>query len=203
MAFDSLAVFGNLFLLALGGLLWPGGGDYTRPYGYGLEQYVWTMVSGVSMFILGAGATVSHGFHALYHPEPLASVPVALGVLGAAGLLEGYTLSVAWAEVKAEAAGGGLKPEYANRKGEALNKVGHGLHVVDDVFRAYCDAPQLGVHDQRAPMPARHRVQNLPERVGHHAERVARRRAGHDGRHAVRQLIRPVSYKHLSLPTKA
>ena len=47
-------------------------------------------------------------------------------------------------EVKAEAAGGGLKPEYANRKGEALNKVGHGLHVVDDVFRAYCDAPKLG-----------------------------------------------------------
>ena len=36
--------------------------------------------------------------------------------------------------------GGGqkLKAEYS--KIEALNKVGHGIHVIDDVFSEYCDS---------------------------------------------------------------
>ena len=121
-AIHSLADLGNQILLAYGLQQSLRAADDTRPYGYGLEQYVWTMVSGVSMFILGAGATVSHGFHALYHPEPLASVPVALGVLGAAGLLEGYTLSVAWAEVKAEAAKLGMSAaDYLRHGPDPLN----------------------------------------------------------------------------------
>ena len=28
--------------------------DASRPYGYGFEQYIWAMISGVSTFILGA-----------------------------------------------------------------------------------------------------------------------------------------------------
>jgi solute carrier family 30 (zinc transporter), member 9 len=62
------------------------------------------MISGVSTFILGAGASVYHGVSLLAHPQPLDSLPTALLVLGATGALEAYTLSVAWSEVKHEAA---------------------------------------------------------------------------------------------------
>ena len=36
-------------------------------------------------------------------PEPLSSPAVAIAVLAGAGLLEGYTMSVAWEEIKREA----------------------------------------------------------------------------------------------------
>ena len=45
--------------------------DTAHPYGYGFEQYVWAMVSGVSTFILGAGASVYHGVTLLTHPAAL------------------------------------------------------------------------------------------------------------------------------------
>ena len=120
-AIHSLADLGNQILLAYGLQQSLRAADDTRPYGYGLEQYVWTMVSGVSMFILGAGATVSHGFHALYHG--------ALGVgAGRARRArrrrppEGYTLSVAWAEVKAEAAKLGMSAaDYLRHGPDPLN----------------------------------------------------------------------------------
>ena len=62
--------------------------DLARPYGYGFEQYVWAMISGVSTFILGAGASVYHGATLLMHPGELESLPTAVAVLGAAGILE-------------------------------------------------------------------------------------------------------------------
>ena len=37
------------------------------------------------------------------HPAPIEAVPVALGVLAVAGVLEGYTMKVAWAELEREA----------------------------------------------------------------------------------------------------
>jgi hypothetical protein len=84
--------------------------DLARPYGYGFEQYVWAMISGVSTFILGAGASVYHGATLLMHPGELESLPTAVAVLGAAGILESYTLSVAWQEMKAEAKKLGITP---------------------------------------------------------------------------------------------
>eukprot|EP00966_Prymnesium_polylepis_P177498 4110569-Prymnesium_polylepis.1 len=43
--------------------------DASRPYGYGFEQYIWAMISGVSTFILGAGASVYHGVSLLNAPQ--------------------------------------------------------------------------------------------------------------------------------------
>jgi divalent metal cation (Fe/Co/Zn/Cd) transporter len=44
----SLADLGNQVLLAIGLQQSRRRADKTRPYGYGFEQYVWAMISGVS-----------------------------------------------------------------------------------------------------------------------------------------------------------
>ena len=47
-------------------------------------------------------------------------------------------------EVGAAAADGvGLRPSYRSRKAEALNKVGHALHLRDAVFRGYSNSAKL------------------------------------------------------------
>ena len=60
-AFHSMADLGNQVMLAIGLQQSMRQPDVSRPYGYGYEQYVWAMISGVSTFILGAGASVYHG----------------------------------------------------------------------------------------------------------------------------------------------
>ncbi len=46
--------------------------DGDHPYGYGFETYVWSMVSAVGSFFLGAGACVYHGaqVHLRSYPNP-------------------------------------------------------------------------------------------------------------------------------------
>lgn len=102
-AFHSLADLGNQCLLAVGLQRSLRPADSYRPYGYGFDQFVWSTIAAVSTFILGAGASVYHGVHTLLHPQPLEGLPAAMGVLLAAGVLESYTLSVAWSEMKREA----------------------------------------------------------------------------------------------------
>ena len=121
-AFHSLADLGNQLMLAIGLQQSMRRPDVSRPYGYGFEQYVWAMISGVSTFILGAGASVYHGVHLLMHPGELESLPTACAVLGACGVLESYTLSVAWKELKSEASKIGMTPrEYLIDGPDPLN----------------------------------------------------------------------------------
>jgi len=112
----SAADLGNQVLLAVGLQQSLRVADEQRPYGYGFEIYVWAMISGVSTFILGAGASVYHGVSCLLAPHEIDSLPTALGVLLAAGVLEGYTLSVAWHEMQAEARKAEMTPlQYLSR----------------------------------------------------------------------------------------
>ena len=121
-AFHSLADLGNQVLLAIGLRQSMRRADPSHPYGYGFEQYVWAMISGVSTFILGAGASVYHGVSLLMHPVELESLPTAVVVLGAAGILESYTLSVAWREMKSEAEKVGMTPyQYIFDGSDPLN----------------------------------------------------------------------------------
>ena len=113
-------------------------GDEDHPYGYGFETYVWSMISAVGSFFLGAGASVYHGLSnladALHSPTVIsqlestsagvmefpsdgmmsqsellvASAPVALGVLSIAGIIESYTALVAWSELQREAKAAGF-----------------------------------------------------------------------------------------------
>ena len=81
-AFHSMADLGNQVMLAIGLQQSMRRPDVSRPYGYGYEQYVWAMISGVSTFILGAGASVYHGVQLLLNPTELESLPTAVAVLG-------------------------------------------------------------------------------------------------------------------------
>ncbi len=109
-AFHSMADVGNQCLLMLGLQQSMRQPDASRPYGYGFEQYVWAMISGVSTFILGAGVCTYHGVSLLLHPEPLEHLPTCFAVLAATGALEAYTLSVAWREMVREANKLGMSP---------------------------------------------------------------------------------------------
>lgn len=83
-AIHSLADLGNQCMLAVGLRQSLRRADATRPYGYGFEQYVWAMISGVSTFILGAGASTYHGVSLLYNPHTPESLPTAFAVIRAA-----------------------------------------------------------------------------------------------------------------------
>eukprot|EP00613_Pedinella_sp_CCMP2098_P067502 CAMPEP_0171988880 /NCGR_PEP_ID=MMETSP0993-20121228/276128_1 /TAXON_ID=483369 /ORGANISM="non described non described, Strain CCMP2098" /LENGTH=716 /DNA_ID=CAMNT_0012641857 /DNA_START=77 /DNA_END=2228 /DNA_ORIENTATION=+ len=117
--------------------------DSDHPYGYGFETYVWSMISAVGSFFLGAGASIYHGSDALWHALSSSSspvvvsgsaavggdvlldspavaadlaaaammieaAPIALTVLGFAGLLESYTAWIAWIELSREAKRAGM-----------------------------------------------------------------------------------------------
>lgn len=103
-AVHSLADTTNQGLLAYGIVQSQKEADQTHPYGYLTEQYVWSLVSGVGIFFLGCGVSVYHGVSVLLNPEPLHNLEVAIGVLGFAGAVEGYTMKVAYEEMRAEAA---------------------------------------------------------------------------------------------------
>ena len=103
-AVHSLADTTNQGLLAYGVVQSQREADGAHPYGYLTEQYVWSLVSGVGIFFLGCGVSVYHGVSTLMNPEPLHNLELALGVLGFAGVVEGYTMKVAYQEMKAEAA---------------------------------------------------------------------------------------------------
>ena len=102
-AVHSIADTSNQCLLAYGVTQSQRDADITHPYGYLTEQYVWSLVSGVGIFFIGGGVSVYHGVTTLMHPEPLHNLEVALGILAFAGSVEGYTMQVAYSEMKREA----------------------------------------------------------------------------------------------------
>jgi len=75
-----------------------------NPYGFGHEMYVFSMLAGVGTFFLGSGVAIWHGVSCFLHPHPLETPLLALAVLGGAGVLEGYTLRIAYDEIKHECA---------------------------------------------------------------------------------------------------
>ena len=42
-----------------------------HPYGYMKDKFVWSLISAVGIFCLGAGVTVIHGFHNLFVQQQL------------------------------------------------------------------------------------------------------------------------------------
>ncbi len=80
----------------------------TRPdacaHRYRRELFVWSLISGVSIFCLGAGVSVVHGVHGLLHPEPLHDIWASMSVIGVSILVESYSLLVAYRALAAGAA---------------------------------------------------------------------------------------------------
>ncbi|MET9609651.1 cation diffusion facilitator family transporter [Streptomyces sp. NPDC006512] len=78
--------------------------DEAHPLGYGPERYIWALLASVATFVGGAVFAVYDGVHTLVHGEDPGSPTLSYVVLAVAAVLEGYSLLVAWRQVRGEAA---------------------------------------------------------------------------------------------------
>lgn len=112
----SLADIGNQLLLRTGIQRSKKAPSALHPYGYMKDKFVWSLISAVGIFCLGAGVTVVHGCHGLFVQTKLEHLTAGLTVLGVSLLLEGYSLLVAVRTVTAGAASHGLSfTEFVKR----------------------------------------------------------------------------------------
>ena len=77
--------------------------DRDRPYGYGREAYVWSMLAALGLFIAGGAVSVYHGIHELTSTEEGGDYLVGYLVLAAAFCLEGISFAQAYRRTRAEA----------------------------------------------------------------------------------------------------
>jgi hypothetical protein len=100
----------NQVLLKVGEVRGRRGPDRQHPFGRGQEKYFWALVSAVSVFFIGCGVNVYHGFHALLNPEPGGAFsPLVISLLLFSLALEAWTFRIAWKEI------GGLRGLADNR----------------------------------------------------------------------------------------
>jgi zinc transporter 9 len=107
-ALHSLADLANQMLLAMGINRSKRGPSEKHPFGSGNERYVWGLASAVSLFFVGAGASIYHGVSALYHPPHLESLDLALYTLILSAVLEGISIWVAMEAVRQGAKDNGM-----------------------------------------------------------------------------------------------
>jgi zinc transporter 9 len=106
----SFADVANQVLLKVGEIRGRGGPDREHPFGRGQEKFFWALVSAVSVFFVGCGLNLYHGFHALTSRAPVEPfTPLVIGLLLFALALESYTFVVALREI------GGWRNIEANR----------------------------------------------------------------------------------------
>ncbi len=96
----SLADVGNQVLLKIGEVRSRHGPDREHPFGRGQEKFFWALVSAVSVFFVGCGVNIYHGFHALTAAAVVAPFTgFVLGLLLVALALESWTFTIAWKEI--------------------------------------------------------------------------------------------------------
>jgi cation diffusion facilitator family transporter len=104
-AVHSVADTGNELLLLLGSGRSRRARTELHPFGYGRERYFYAFVVAVMLFTVGAVFSVYDGLHKVLHPEPVDSAGIAFGVLGAAFVLESFSLRTAIREANRERGG--------------------------------------------------------------------------------------------------
>lgn len=107
-AIHSLADTCNQALLALGISQSVRNPDAVHPYGFSNMRYIASLISGVGIFMMGAGLSWYHGIMGLLHPEPIESLLWAYCILAGSLVSEGATLLVAINEIKRSARQQGL-----------------------------------------------------------------------------------------------
>jgi zinc transporter 9 len=107
-ALHSLADLANQMLLAMGINRSKRGPSEKHPFGSGNERYVWGLASAVSLFFVGAGASIYHGVSALYDPPELESLSWAIYTILASAILEGISIWVAMEAVRQGAKDNGM-----------------------------------------------------------------------------------------------
>uniref|UniRef100_A0A673G8X5 Proton-coupled zinc antiporter SLC30A9, mitochondrial n=1 Tax=Sinocyclocheilus rhinocerous TaxID=307959 RepID=A0A673G8X5_9TELE len=99
-AIHSLADTCNQALLALGISQSVRNPDAIHPYGFSNMRYIASLISGVGIFMMGAGLSWYHGIMGLLHPQPIESLLWAYCILAGSLVSEGATLLVAINEIK-------------------------------------------------------------------------------------------------------
>ncbi|XP_003970673.1 proton-coupled zinc antiporter SLC30A9, mitochondrial [Takifugu rubripes] len=102
-AIHSLADTCNQGLLALGISQSVRNPDPGHPYGFSNMRYIASLISGVGIFMMGAGLSWYHGIMGLLHPQPMESLLWAYCILAGSLVSEGATLLVAVNEIKKSA----------------------------------------------------------------------------------------------------
>jgi cation diffusion facilitator family transporter len=95
-AVHSLADSGNQLLLLLGGKRAARAADTTHPFGYGRERYFWAFVVALVLFSMGGLFALYEGIQKLREPHEVDNLPVAIGILIFALLLESWSLRTAY-----------------------------------------------------------------------------------------------------------
>ena len=91
----SMADTGNQALLLWGGAAAARAPSSSHPFGYGRERYFWSFVVALILFSLGSLFAIYEGIHKLQHPEPLNQLGVAIAILIAGLVLEGFSFRMA------------------------------------------------------------------------------------------------------------
>ncbi|CAH2300099.1 zinc transporter 9 [Pelobates cultripes] len=99
-AIHSLADTCNQALLALGISQSARIPDPGHPYGFTNMRYIASLISGVGIFMMGAGLSWYHGIMGLLHPQPIESLLWAYCILAGSVVSEGATLLVAINEIR-------------------------------------------------------------------------------------------------------
>ncbi|XP_069487846.1 proton-coupled zinc antiporter SLC30A9, mitochondrial [Ambystoma mexicanum] len=102
-AIHSLADTCNQALLALGISQSVRTPDPGHPYGFTNMRYIASLISGVGIFMMGAGLSWYHGIIGLMHPQPIESFLWAYCILAGSLVSEGATLLVAINEIRKSA----------------------------------------------------------------------------------------------------
>ncbi|XP_057263507.1 proton-coupled zinc antiporter SLC30A9, mitochondrial isoform X2 [Pezoporus wallicus] len=107
-AIHSLADTCNQALLALGISQSARTPDPSHPYGFTNMRYIASLISGVGIFMMGAGLSWYHGIIGLLNPHPIESLLWAYCILAGSLVSEGATLLVAINEIRRSARAKGL-----------------------------------------------------------------------------------------------
>lgn len=78
--------------------------DEAHPLGYGPERYIWALLASIATFAGGAVFAVYDGIHTLVQGEEPGDPALSYVILAVAFVLEGYSLLVAWRQMRGEAA---------------------------------------------------------------------------------------------------
>uniref|UniRef100_A0A7M4FWE2 Proton-coupled zinc antiporter SLC30A9, mitochondrial n=1 Tax=Crocodylus porosus TaxID=8502 RepID=A0A7M4FWE2_CROPO len=126
-AIHSLADTCNQALLALGISQSARTPDSSHPYGFTNMRYIASLISGVGIFMMGAGLSWYHGIIGLLHPQPIESLLWAYCILAGSLVSEGATLLVAINEIRRSARAKGLSfYQYGNSYYDSMGSLGIG-----------------------------------------------------------------------------
>ena len=99
-AVHSVADTGNQALLLLGSARAKKAATPQHPFGYGRERYFWAFAVSLVLFSLGGMFALYEGIQKFRDPHEIESLPIAIGILVFAILLESYSLRTAVKEAQ-------------------------------------------------------------------------------------------------------